>query len=125
MLNIIKKLFMKTPKEDKGILAKDMSLADLKSLAVSMKILSAEEVAKMKKADILKAVGAWEKKEIAKNRVGGKRVLGGAKPESTPEVEDLYEGKKVLSRTPREINGKMYEDVRLVTGETFTNPINQ
>ena len=114
---------------EQGMLAKDMDLPTLSKLAVSLKLFSKEEVAKMKKADILKAVTVWEKKTLAANRdkATGLRTLGGAHAvKVVDETEiDLYNGKAVQSRTTREINGKMYEDVLLVSGETFTNPITE
>ena len=120
----IKQLFMKK-KENKGILAKDMSLAQLKSLAVYLGLYTNGKVETIKKADILKAVTAWEKKAVKESRDAktGLRKLGNT-PEVAQEqaVEDFYNGKKVLSRTDREINGKMYEDIKVVGGETFTNP---
>ncbi len=36
--------------------------------------------------------------------------------------QEFYNGKKVLSRTERVINGKTYEDIKVVSGEIFTNP---
>jgi hypothetical protein len=118
---------MKTKKEE-GVSAKDMDLKQLKALAVQLELFTAEEVASMKKAPLLKAITAWEDKaiEASKDASTGLKKLGGNKvPETVLETveEDMYEGKKVISRTTREINGKKYEDVLVVTGETFTNPI--
>jgi len=114
---------------EQGMLAKDMDLPTLLKLAVSLKLFSKEEVAKMKKAEILKAVTAWEKKTLEENRdkETGLRKLGGVNTvKVVDETEiDLYNGKAVQSRTTREINGKLYEDVLLVSGETFTNPITE
>ena len=115
--------------KEEGILSKDMDLPTLLKLAVSLKLFSKEEVAKMKKAEILKAVTAWEKKTLEENRdkETGLRKLGGVNTvKVVDETEiDLYNGKAVQSRTTREINGKLYEDVLLVSGETFTNPITE
>ena len=112
--------------EDKGVLAKDMNLVDLKALAVQLELFTEKEVSKMKKADILKVVHAWEKKEIAKNKDlnTGLRKLGTINnPENTGEVADIFNDKKVVSRTRVELNGKTYEDILIETGETFRNLI--
>lgn len=112
--------------EDKGLLASEMDLEQLRDLAVSIKLFSVEEVAKMKKAGLLKAIHAWEEKAIAKNKKKGMRVLGGQKPTvAQTQEEDLYQGKKVKSRTIRVINGKKYEDIKVSTGEVFTNPVKE
>lgn len=113
--------------KEKGILAKDMSLEDLKSLAVQLKLLTAEKVSKMKKADILKVITAWEKKAVKENKDAktGLRKLGTLNAQSvapTPVEEDVYNGQKVLSRTERVINGKTYEDIKVEGGVVFTNP---
>lgn len=113
--------------ENEGVLAKDMPLEDLKALAVQLKLFTAEEVATMKKPAILKAVNIWEEKSIAehKDKATGLRKLGGKKGPVVAETkeEDLYNGKKVISRTTRELNGKTYEDILVESGETFTDPI--
>lgn len=120
---------MKTTKkvEDAGMLAKDMNLEQLQDVAVSIKLFSKEEVSKMKRAPLLKAIHAWEDKavEANKDKKTGLRKLSGSKtPTVATEkpVEDFYNGKKVLSRTERVINGKTYEDIKVVSGEIFTNP---
>lgn len=128
MFNFLTKLMSKNTKEleDKGLLASEMDLEQLRDLAVSIKLFSVEEVAKMKKAGLLKAIHAWEEKAIAKNKKKGMRVLGGQKPTvAQTQEEDLYQGKKVKSRTIRVINGKKYEDIKVSTGEVFTNPVKE
>ena len=106
-----------------GVFAKDLKPKGIQELAVSLGLFSKEEVAKMKKADILKAIIVWESKAVEQNtdKATGLRKLGG----STVPEQDMYEGKAVQSRTTRELNGKLYEDVLLVSGETFTNPITE
>ena len=112
-----------------GLMIEEMNIKMLQEVAVSLGLFSKEEVAKMKKADILKVVRAWEKKAVEENtdKATGLRKLGGVNTvKVVDEVEtDLYNGKAVQSRTTREINGKLYEDVLLVSGETFTNPITE
>lgn len=115
--------------ENKGIRAKDMGLKDLKELAVQLKLFTVEEVSTLKKPAILKVVTAWEKKTIEERKDGktGLKTLGETTGAGVvPSVEnkiDTHNGKKVISRTKREINGKTYEDILVETGETFTNPI--
>ena len=111
------------PDEEKGLLASEMDLSQLRELAVSLKLFSEEEVAKMRSSSLLKAIHAWEEEEVAKHRKGGMRVLSSNKPSVAKEQEeDFYQGKKVASRTEREISGKVYEDIQVITGEIFTNP---
>jgi len=128
LLNLIKK-YMNKDLNEEGMLAKDMDLPTLSKLAVSLKLFSEKVVSTMSKVKILKAVTAWEVKTLEENRdkETGLRKLGGVNTvKVVDEVEiDLYNGKAVQSRTTREINGKLYEDVLLVSGETFTNPITE
>jgi hypothetical protein len=118
-LNFFKNLMPKTTKpEDAGVSASDMKLADLKSLAVSMKLFTEEKVSSMKRKDILSAVHAEEERILGdESRPGLKRVVG-----ATPAVSadlGVHEGKKVLKRTPVVLNGLNYVDILVESGETY------
>jgi hypothetical protein len=118
MFNFFKKL-MTTKTTQEGILASEMKVDQLRELAIQLELVDKKVVAKMTKPQLLKEIHTWEKKEIAKNRKNGMKVL-----KSVPEKEspvDTFNGKVVISRSEREINGKTYEDVQVETGEVFTN----
>ena len=114
-------------KEDTGVLAKDLNPEGLQELAVSLGLFAKKVVVKMKKADILKAIMAWETKAAEKNidkETGLRKLARIEKLAVDMDLElDLYNGKLVLSRSTREINGKNYEEILMATGETFINPI--
>lgn len=121
IMNLIKKIFMSKEKE-KGVLAKDMNLAELKNLAVSIKLYSKEGVATMKKPALLRDITAWEEKQLStKRETGFSKVVLPSSP--VVEEEDTHNGKKVVSRTKVTVNNKEYEDILVVTGETFRNLI--
>lgn len=120
-LNFIKNI-MTTKNEDKGKSASELSLKDLKALAVSLKLFTKAEVAKKSQKVLLVAVTKFEKESIAARTAGDKKVLGGAKAGKVSPDLGLYNEKKIVSRTPVELNGKSYVDILVESGETFREP---
>ncbi len=116
-------------KKDTGITADKMNVKELKELAVSLKLVTEEEVKLLKGPAVLKIVKDWEKKSLVEQETlsstpaQDKVTAVSSSFEEEKESEDtigLFNGKKVLSRTKREINGKMYLDIVVESGETFT-----
>lgn len=125
LFNFIKNMFTK----EEGVSATDMKLKDLRELAVSLKLFTAEEVASMKRKDILLAVHNKEEEMLNdSNRPGFKRVVKeeGAQvsAQEDTQVADTHEGKKVVTRTPIELNGKKYIDILVESGETYREAVN-
>lgn len=102
----------------KGKSASELSLKELRALVISFKVEGADN---MTKKELLLEVARFEESQSRTNEDGHK-ILGnaGVKP-----AEDLgeYQGKKVIKRTERELNGKKYVDILVETGETFTDPL--
>jgi len=107
-------------KKQKGILAKDMSLADLRDLVVSLKLSTVKEAGKLKSKELLSIIGVFEAEHKAKKIAS---VVKASKEAVNVEEVDMFEGKKVISRTNVEINGKSYENVLVESGEIYTNLI--
>lgn len=107
-LNFLKNIM---PNKEKGVSASEMKLPELRELAVYLKVFTVEEAAGMKRKELLLAVNKKEEEILNDpSRPGLKRVAGG---------EDTFNGKKVLSRTPVEVNGKNYEDIVVEGGVTY------
>jgi hypothetical protein len=115
MFNLFKKFMSK--QEIVGKPASKMNLVELRELATSLKLASAEEVSKLKKPELLKIVSDWEEKALAsKEESKPLKTIGSA---TIPANLGTFNGKKVVSRTPLELNGKKYIDILVETGETF------
>lgn len=104
-----------------GISAEEMSVKDLRILAVSLNLFTEEEVASKKKKELLEAVKAKEIEMLEnKEREGLKRMPSESiKPSADIDAPDTHEGKKVISRTEIELNGKRYMDILVESGETY------
>lgn len=107
--------------KEKGKMSSEMNLKELQDLVVSLKLLKTKELQGKKKGELLKIVQDWEEKALADK----KDKKGTFTPEdvehTAPVAEEigLHNGKKVVSRTPIELNGKKYIDILVETGETF------
>jgi len=106
--------------EDKGVTASEMSLGELKVLCkennLDIKGLTT-------KADILKVVHKWEKK-LSKDldaKLAGFKGAGVLK--ASLELE-FHEGKRVVSKSEVEHNGKQYVDIVTEGGVTHRVPKN-
>ena len=96
-----------------------MNLKELQDLVVSLKLLKTKELQGKKKADLLKIVQDWEEVQLEKTEKKSVKSIGSATMPPVAEEIGLHNGKKVVSRTPIELNGKKYIDILVETGETF------
>lgn len=103
-----------------GVSAKDMSLKDLRELAISVGINFEPTTSKK---ELLAEVTKWEDKAVAD---ADKKVAGVTPtPKTTLNAPELgeYQGKKVLTRTPITVNGKEYIDILVASGETYREEV--
>lgn len=106
-------------KNELGVSAKDMSIKDIRALAVQFGLVTEEEASKTKKSDLLSAITKHEEKLLAESE-GFKRVEE-VEEESVVATEEVetHNGKKVISKNEIEHNGKKYMDILVETGETY------
>lgn len=108
-----------------GKVITQLTLAELKELAVANNVDLGD--AKLRK-DILPIMEKWEADNAANDdgralKRAPVNATKGKKAQKEEEVLDFHEGKKVISRTPRDINGVSYEDILVEGGVTHTERI--
>ena len=130
---------MSNKSQEKGISKEEMTVKELKELAISLQIATADEVKAMEKPELLETIGAWEEAEIARRDAGnpeGVRTLGTKAQDLVDNDVDnenefidngyidlgLHKGKKIVSIKPVEVNGKEYNEIVTEDGVTFTEP---
>lgn len=117
-----------TEEKKQGKTADEMNVHELRELAVSLGLITKEEAEKSRTSSLLKKIKEWEIKELEKINENEFAVINededfdGEDMVDVAEesvVEDTFQGKKVLARKEKEINGKFYEEITVATGETF------
>ncbi len=103
----------KTKNNEEGVKKEDLSLSELRELVVTIGVSTKEDAVSLKKKELLEMIGVWEEAKIKEIE----------EKEATKQQEvaqfKMYKGKKIVSSTEIEVNGKVYEDILVESGETF------
>jgi len=97
--------------------SKDLTINELQEVCTK---LSLNIEGMTTKKEVLKVVQAWEKKAAAE-LADSKEALGvDSEPASTDLNEaDLHDGKIIISKTPKTVNGVEYNEILVEGGVTF------
>ena len=90
----------------------EMTVSELRRVATTLGLDATGS-----KKELLLALTTWEEKTLAEKEP----VVATRTPVMVGSgVADFHNGKRVVSRTLKVLNGKEYEDILVESGETFT-----